>query len=326
MKGILYVTATPIGNTEDITLRAKRILGEAGVIAAEDTRSTQKLLSILGIKNKTVSNHKFNEKEKVDYLLSQLEEGKDVALVTDAGTPCISDPGNVITAAAAAAGYTVTGISGPSAVITALSVSGFSFRSFAFYGFLPRTKNEFKKLIAAVTGNAADTAVFYESPMRIKKSLGYFAETLPKTRLCLCNDLTKMYERIYRGSAGEILDELNANPSAEKGEYTLVADFTAVPVIAAGEDAAGQGPASESQADSASPGGLSCEAMIVDHVVKKGGSVKDAVKALSAAHRNKISKKEFYAASMRLKEIMQQTGGRDYSDLQENPAQENPDD
>ena len=284
MKGKLYVVATPIGNTEDITARARRILAEADIVAAEDTRTTSILFKILGIRNKTVSNHKFNEKLKVDYLISQLEEGKNVALVSDAGTPCISDPGGLIVSAAVKHDIEIVGVCGASSVITALSVCGFGFDTFSFYGFLPKTSGEIKKIISAARKSDIPAAVFFESPKRIKKTLGIFGEEVPDAALCLCNDLTKMYERIYRGTPKEILEELNENPQAEKGEYTLVVNPGAAPEITN---------------DSA----ISSEAMVVDYIVKNRCSAKDAVNALAEKFKGTITKKELYSASLRVRSL-----------------------
>ena len=287
MKGILYIVATPIGNTEDITARARRILGEVDIVAAEDTRTTQILLRILGLQNKTISNHKFNEKRQVDFLLAELESGKHIALVSDAGTPCISDPGGLIVKAAAERGIAVVGVCGASSVITALSVCGFCFGSFAFYGFLPREPKDIRKAIAVARKSGAVVSIFFESPKRVKKTLQVFVDETPNASLCLCNDLTKMYERIYRGTPGEVLGELNGNPSAEKGEYTLVVELDKI---------------TETAADASQ----SHEAMLADHIVKHGGSLKEAVNALAEAHRGSIAKKDFYAASLRLRTMFQE--------------------
>ena len=283
-EGALYIVATPLGNSGDITKRAIEILNKADIVAAEDTRTTQNLFKILGIKNRTVSNHKFNEKTKVDYLVLELEKGKKIALVSDAGTPCISDPGNLVVRAALERKIPVIGIPGASAVITALSISGFSLDSFAFYGFLPRKTNEIIKTLNTAGKNSIPVAIFFESPKRIKKSLEIFASQMPDADLCLCNDLTKMHERIYRGKAGEILEELIANPNSEKGEYTLVANLGTVP---------------ETAVDNC----LSCEAMLVDYVVKNNITIKEAVASLADEHKNSISKKQFYAASLNLRKL-----------------------
>jgi len=263
------------------------VLGEADIVAAEDTRTTQILFMLLGIKNKTVSNHKFNEKHQVDYLLGQLETGKNVALVSDAGTPCISDPGGVIVKAAAERGIDIIGVCGASSVITALSVCGFCFGAFAFYGFLPREEKDIRKLIETARKSGA-VSVFFESPRRVKKSMAIFAEEAPEAEICLCNDLTKMYERIYRGTPGEVLDELQSNPSAEKGEYTIVAN---------------PGKAPETVIESRP----SCEAMLVDHIIRHGGSLKEAVNALALLHKGSITKKDFYAASLKLKTLFSES-------------------
>ncbi|MDR2569290.1 MAG: 16S rRNA (cytidine(1402)-2'-O)-methyltransferase, partial [Oscillospiraceae bacterium] len=268
MKGILYIVATPIGNVEDITDRAKRVLCEVDVVAAEDTRFTKRLFNILGIQNKTVSNHKFNEKHQTEYLLSELESGKNVALVSDAGTPCISDPGGIIVKAAAEQGISVVGVCGASSVITALSVCGFCFDSYVFYGFFPRTVNEIKKTINTARKRNIDTSVFFESPKRIKKTMQILKDETPDAELCLCNDLTKMYERIYRGNAMDILDELNSNPSSEKGEYTLVVSFGKT------EDETIHNNRVQT-----------LEAMLVDYIIINGGTLKDAVTALTQIHK-----------------------------------------
>ena len=288
LKGILYIVATPIGNVGDITDRAKRILSEVDIIAAEDTRTTQILLGILGIKNKTISNHKFNEKHQVDFLISQLETGKCVAIVSDAGTPCISDPGGIIVKAAAERGITIEGVCGASSVITALSVCGFYFDTFVFYGFLPRETSEIMKAIRTARKSNAGVSVFFESPRRVKKSMEIFADEAPDAALCLCNDLTKMYERIYRGTASEVLNELRNNPAAEKGEYTLVAELGEVLADTADND-------------------IAYEALLVDHIIKNGGSMKDAVNALAQTYKGSITKKDFYTASLNLRTIFRET-------------------
>jgi len=287
--------ATPIGNTSDITDRAKQILSEVDVVAAEDTRTTQKLFRLLGIMNKTVSNHKFNEKRQVDFLVSEMENGKNIALVSDAGTPCISDPGGVIVKAAAERGIDVIGVCGASSVITAISICGFSFGAFTFYGFLPKEAKEIKKVIETARKSSVATSVFFESPKRIKKTINIFAEETPGAELCLCNDLTKKFERTYRGTPESILDELQSNPSAEKGEYTLVANLGKIP---------------ETTFDDRQ----SNEAMIVDHITKNGGTIKDAVNALADIHKGSIAKKDFYAASLKLRSMFTDRQGRIHFD------------
>jgi len=287
----LYIVATPIGNIGDITGRAKQVLSEADIVAAEDTRTTSILFSILGIKNKTVSNHKFNEKHQVEYLLAELETGKNVAIVSDAGTPCISDPGGVIVKAAAGREIPVVGVCGASSVITALSICGFCFGTFSFYGFFPKETNGIRKLIGSAR-KAGGASVFFESPKRVKKTLEIIDEEAPEAGLCLCNDLTKMHERIYRGQPRKVLEELYGNPSSEKGEYTLVAELGGVP---------------EKIADNIQ----TCESMLVDCIVKNGCSIKEAVAALAQGNKGVIPKKDFYNAALNLKALFADNNSSD---------------
>jgi len=297
--GTLYVVATPIGNLEELSPRALRIMSEVDVIAAEDTRTTGLLLSRLlpdgGAKRpKLFSHHKFNEAATIDGLLKVLFEGKNVALLSDAGTPCISDPGHMLVNAAAKQGIEVVGVGGSCAAIMALSVSGFPAELFIFLGFLPRKAGE--RLAALERWSFTKTTlIFYESPKRIAVTLECFAEHFPETALCLCNDLTKKYERIYRGTPSEILEELQANPFSEKGEYTCVAHLPEHKTQETQE-------AQETQS-------LSLESLLVDVMIKQGCSLKDAMKIVSensakiAKNSTKagISKKELYAASLHLK-------------------------
>lgn len=286
MPGKLYVVATPIGNLKDITERARQTLEEVDIIAAEDTRSTQKLLSLLGIRGRTVSNHKFNEQEKAGGLVADLLAGKNIAVVSDAGTPCISDPGWALVAAAVREGIEVIGVCGASAPITALSISGFELDSFAFYGFFPREQGEAKRFVDMLERSDVRVSVCFESPMRIKKTLQLLSERLPSAELCLCNDLTKLHERIYRGSPESVLAELEANPAAEKGEYTLVIRLPAGQV------------ASEEESEKISP-----EALLVDSLVKHGGTLRDAVADVHARYGDEYSKNELKSASLKLKEL-----------------------
>ena len=284
MSGVLYVVATPIGNMEDITDRAKRILGEVDIIAAEDTRNTIGLLRRLGINNNLVANHKFNERHQCDYLISQLLEGKNIAVVSDAGTPCISDPGSIIVDAAVKNNIQVIGVCGASAVITGISISGFSALTFAFYGFFPKTNHEIREKIEQVKENGIPVSVFYESPLRIKKTINLLCELLSDSEMCLCNDMTKMYERVYRGSPQSILEELKKNPSSEKGEYTLIIKTNVVRKIVAKSDST-----------------TSLESQIVDYMITHNATAKQAVKELSK--KNGMTKNELYAASLHLKEM-----------------------
>lgn len=290
MAGKLYVVATPIGNLGDMSERAISTLKEVDVIAAEDTRNTMKLLAHFDIHTPMTANHKFNEHEAVAYLVNEINQGKNMAVVSDAGTPCINDPGFVLVEACAAAGIEVIGIPGSCAAATAISVSGLPSSSFAFMGFFPREKKDAMDVFEYIKGNRPETYIFYESPKRILDTLKLIEKELPKARIALCNDLTKLHERTYRGSVGEVYEELLANPNAEKGEYAFVMYY-------------------EPEAKEEAEASLSLEAMLVDVVIKRGCSMKDAVSLLandaSASPTGKIpaSKKELYQASLNLKEM-----------------------
>ena len=284
MSGTLYVVATPIGNRADISERALTVLRQADVIAAEDTRTTQNLLHLYGITGRTASNHKFNEQKQKDFLLSCLQEGKNVAVVSDAGTPCISDPGHVIIRAAAQAGISVVGVCGANAVVTALSVSGFDCSSFAFHGFLPRKDSELDNLFQTDAESAVRVNVYYESPKRIKKSLQVLSRVSPFAEVCLCNDLTKLYERTYRGAPEEVLQMLTDNPDSEKGEYTLIAFY----------------PEKETVVSDKEGHAATLEAKIVDYMVAHNVSAKQAVAELAG---KETPKKELYNAMLHLKQL-----------------------
>lgn len=224
----LYVVATPIGNLSDLTPRMRDALEQCDLIAAEDTRVTMKLLNHFDIKKPLVSCHRHNEDMRAPALISRmLEEDLTVALTCDAGTPAISDPGNVIVAAAWEAGIPVIPISGPSATVTALSAAGFDAREFAFYGFLPREKKALREKLASIQRTGISIAVIYESPHRVAKLVGEMAEAWPGQRACVCCDLTKKYEKLSRGTLDELARELSENPNAEKGEYCIVAEVPA---------------------------------------------------------------------------------------------------
>ena len=194
MAGTLYVCATPIGNLEDITLRVLRILKEADLIAAEDTRHTRGLLEHFDIHTPLTSYHEHNKEEKGPWLADQLAEGKSIALVSDAGMPAISDPGEPLVALCRTRGIPVTVLPGPCALVTALAGSGFPGRQFCFEGFLPADKKERRERLAALTDETR-TMILYEAPHRIKKTLAELAEALGGDRLMMvCRELTKQYE------------------------------------------------------------------------------------------------------------------------------------
>ncbi|MBR0463250.1 MAG: 16S rRNA (cytidine(1402)-2'-O)-methyltransferase [Clostridia bacterium] len=219
----LYVVATPIGNLNDVTPRMREALADVDLVAAEDTRVTGKLLSHFGISKPAVSCHRHNEEVRSSAIIERmLVENIDVALTCDAGTPAISDPGHELVSAAWDAGIEVVPISGPSATVTALSACGYDAREFAFFGFLPREKKPLCDKLKAIGRSAIPVCVIYESPHRIVKLVSAICETLPQADLTVCSDLTKYYEKIYRGTCVEVLDQLKDNPNVEKGEYCLV--------------------------------------------------------------------------------------------------------
>lgn len=226
----LYVVATPIGNLSDLTPRMREALEAADLIAAEDTRVTMKLLNHFDLHRPMVSCHRHNEDAKAPQIVQRmLSEDLTVALTCDAGTPGISDPGHLLVRACWEAGIPVTPVCGPSAAVTCLSASGFDAREFAFYGFLPREKKALGDKLDAIRRAGVPVFVLYESPHRIVDLVDRIAEKWPECLLCVCSDLTKRYERIYRGPAPEVLVQLRDNPGVEKGEYCLAADISMLP-------------------------------------------------------------------------------------------------
>jgi 16S rRNA (cytidine1402-2'-O)-methyltransferase len=228
VSGILYIVATPIGNLEDITLRALRILREVDRIACEDTRQTRKLLDRHGISKPMVSYHEHNEQARAEELLRDLEAGRNIALVSDAGTPLIADPGYRLVAQAREHGVTVSPIPGASAIVTALSASGLPTDSFYFGGFLPAKKTQRRKTLEELKDNPA-TLVFYEAPHRIIEALEDIAEVLGPRRVTLGREITKIHEEFLVGEVSQLLEDL-ANRLSIKGEFTLMIGKGAAPV------------------------------------------------------------------------------------------------
>ncbi len=223
--GTLYVVGTPIGNLEDITLRALRVLREVDLIACEDTRHTRTLLKRHGIATPLVSYHEHNERERAQQLVRRLIAGEDIALVTDAGMPGISDPGFHVVTGALAAGVPVTPVPGPSAVTSALSVAGLGTDRFLFMGFLPRTRAARRRAFEEVSTVPA-TLVLFEAPHRIRDTLADLAEVLGPRRVALMRELTKIHEEVLRGRADEIAERLaEIQP---RGEITLVVEGAAL--------------------------------------------------------------------------------------------------
>jgi 16S rRNA (cytidine1402-2'-O)-methyltransferase len=223
----LYVVATPIGNLEDVTLRALRVLREVSLIAAEDTRTTRKLLAHHGVRNRLVSYNDHNKAVRIPRLLHALRDG-DVALVSEGGTPVISDPGLDLVAAAVDAGFAVVPVPGASAVTAALAVSGLPSRQFTYLGFLPRRAGERRRLFAALRDDPR-ALVAFESPHRLRASLTALHEALGDRRVAVCRELTKAFEEVFRGTLSEAL----AHFSEPRGEFTLVIEGAPAGSIAA---------------------------------------------------------------------------------------------
>lgn len=285
-KGKLYIVATPIGNSRDMSPRGREILSTVDIIAAEDTRRSMVLLNKLEIRNRLVSNHKFNEYGKARYFVDEMLAGKSVAVITDAGTPCISDPGNELIRAAVEAGIDVVGVPGCCAAVTALSVSGFDLSSFLFYGFFPRENVERRKLLEKLRRGDTRTFVFYESPKRIMELVDFFVESGALVRMCLCNDLTKLHETSFRGSPSEVKEKLLAKGNYDKGEYAVVIEIDEDYLFTKTEHT------------------VSAEAMLVDAMVAGGVSGRDAVAAVLADENNSYSKNELKAALLNLKRLI----------------------
>lgn len=216
--GTLYIVGTPIGNLEDVSLRALRILGEVDLIAAEDTRRTRKLLTHYEINTPLTSYHEHNKLAKLDELLSTLQQ-KDVALVSEAGMPGLSDPGYELIEAAIARGIPVSPVPGPSALITALVVSGLPTVGFLYLGFLPRRQKQRRQLLASVAGEKR-TLVAFEAPHRLHASLADLKDMLGDRRIAIARELTKLHEEVWRGSVSQALAHFEENPP--RGEFTLV--------------------------------------------------------------------------------------------------------
>ncbi len=281
--GKLYIVATPIGNSRDMSPRGRQILTDVDIIAAEDTRRSMVLLGKLEIRNKLVSNHKFNEYGKAKY--NEMLQGKSVAVITDAGTPCISDPGNELIKAAVEAGIPVIGVPGCCAAVTALSVSGFDLSSFLFYGFFPRENAERRRLLEKMRHGDTRTFALYESPKRIMELVDFFIDSEAQCRMCLCNDLTKLHETAFRGTPREVKEQLLAKGNYDKGEYAVVIEIDEDYIFNKTEHT------------------VSAEAMLVDAMVAGELSAKEAVAAVLSDENNSYSKNELKAAALNLKRL-----------------------
>ena len=219
MAGMLYLCATPIGNLQDMTPRVIDTLRQVDVIAAEDTRNSRKLLSAFDIHTPMTSYHEYNKVEKAEQLIGQMQSGKNIALITDAGTPAISDPGEVLVRMCQEAGITVTSLPGPAACITALTLSGLSTRRFCFEGFLPADKKERKEILEELK-NETRTIILYEAPHHLVKTLTELSESLGDRKITLCRELTKKFETILPTTLSAALQKYGEEEP--RGEYVLV--------------------------------------------------------------------------------------------------------
>lgn len=274
-QGILYLCATPIGNLEDITFRVLRTLKEVDLIAAEDTRNSMKLCNHFDIKTPLTSYHEFNKYDKAKVLVDKLRAGADIAVITDAGTPGISDPGEELVKQCHEAGITVTSLPGPAACVTALTMSGLPTRRFCFEAFLPSDKQERRDVISELE-NETRTMIIYEAPHRLKKTLAELTEVFgADRRLSVCKELTKRHENVFLTTFGEVVEFYENNEP--RGEYVLVIEGKSRDDIKKEQQA---------QWESMS---------IVEHVDKYIADGMDKKEAMKAAAKDRgISKREVY--------------------------------
>lgn len=282
----LYIVPTPIGNLKDMTERAVETLKECDLILAEDTRHTQKLLNHFDIKTKLVSYHKFNEKTRSEEIVNEiLTEEKNVALVTDAGTPCISDPGYELVKRAREEEIEIIALAGASAVTIALSAAGIDTYEFAFYGFLPRKKSELEEALEKIKKNSIKTFIIYESPKRIINLMEIISIIMPNSTICVMKELTKLHENSFYGNAEQVLKKLKNHEDVERGEYVLVGynnDW---------EENLSTGPA------------VSLQAILFDKLIQKYYSLKEAVNEV--VEEGIASKNDAYKASLEVKKFIE---------------------
>lgn len=280
----LYVVATPIGNLSDFTFRAIDTLKNVDMILCEDTRHSLKLLNNYNIKNKLQSYHKFNEKKKSQEIIDKmLEQDIDVALISDAGTPCISDPGYYVVKLAHEKEIEVYGIPGASAAITSLSTSGLNSNSFAFYGFLEREESKIRTKLLKIRENNVKTSIIYESPKRLLKLVNIIYSIFPNSYISISSDLTKLHEKNIYGSTENVLFKLKNYKEVEKGEYVIIIENNE---ILSNEEYQ-----------------ISKEALIFDLIKDGKYTYKEAIKEIT--DRTEYSKNEIYQASLHLKKILE---------------------
>lgn len=271
MKGTLYIVSTPIGNLEDITLRALRVLKEVDLIAAEDTRHSSKLLNHYGISKPLISYWGEKEKVKSEEVLTRLHAGQSVALISDAGTPGISDPGSILIEKAVNDGITVLSVPGPSALIASVSISGLPIKEFTFIGFLPPKRTQRQKMLKELSLEKR-TLVFYEAPHRILETLEDMSDIFGERKAALIKEITKIYEEALRGSFADITNMLQNTTIA--GEYVIIVEGKKREDVSF-DDALDE----------------------VSALMKKGQGRKEAVRTVSEQYG--LSKKELYDRSLR---------------------------
>lgn len=278
--GKIYLVPTPIGNLKDITLRALETLEKVDEIAAEDTRQSLKLLNHYNIKKPLFSYHQHNEQGKSDQIITKLLDGKNIALVTDAGTPGISDPGSVIVRKCIEENIPFEVLPGATAITTALVYSGLDTMKFVFEGFIPRETKEKKRLIKDVR-NKKETLIFYESPHRLIESLAYLNENLGNRNIAVCRELTKLHEEIYRGTIEDAYNWFSEN--RPRGEFVLVISGKSDSEIKAEKEEA--------------LSGISVEEHLIN-LINNGIEKKEAIKIV--AKERELPKKEVYKISINL--------------------------
>lgn len=284
--GKLYVVATPIGNLNDISKRALEVLESCDLIAAEDTRNTQKLLNSFNIKTRLISYHKFIEIKRSKELINKiLSEQINIALVSDAGTPCISDPGTEIVRCARKNGIQVIGIAGASALTMALSISGIDSSEISFYGFLSKKKQILRKKLEEIKANPIRTFVVFESPKRIITLIEEVNKIMPNATLCVCNDLTKYYEKSYYGDVKDVLLKLKEAEFVGKGEYTIVGYNN-----------------ENHEMENSGHNQASIYAQLFSKLFENKYSLKDAIN--DVCKENEVNKNDVYKAAMELKDFI----------------------
>jgi len=275
--GTLFIVSTPIGNLQDITLRALEILQKVNIIAAEDTRRTRKLTSLYKISTPLISYHEYNKRQRGEYLLSLLQQGKNIALVSDAGTPGISDPGSQLILEALNRKVPVVPIPGPSALITALIISGLPTRNFVFEGFLPRTGKKRREKLEKLREETR-TIILFEAPQRLINTLKEIHQLWGDRKAAVARELTKKFEEVKRGRISELLTYYQNNPP--RGEICLII---------------------EGKMEELSSPLLSLKEQIL-HLLQEGFSIREAAKIV--AQNRKVPRKEVYRLAIKLKDKM----------------------